>query len=221
MLESDNTDNASTSPPTIWSQINLREVFSLSSTHYRGTQIFSSLLIIGVFLGLIDFGRDSLSSDVSSVLIEAKILKLISSIFVSTEIIWSVFHVIIMIVFGSLIESVRGTYSLLIFIIQICLISEVLTLIMFLSAYYYNFNTDYLDRKICGFDAMIGAFCMCITEMSPNGKVFPNFNFLTFQVSSSPVSSFFSFSNMRCVFLVFAIDIGDYSERAILHWNYW
>merc|ERR1740123_1485713 len=147
MLES---DEQSTSEPTIWQQINVREVFSISSKHYRGTQIFTALLILGVFLGSIDFGRDSLSSDVNSVLIEAKILKLISSIFVSTEILWSILHVFIMIIFGSLIENVRGTYCLLVFVIQICLISEVLTLVVFLSSYYYNFNTEYLDKKICG-----------------------------------------------------------------------
>merc|ERR1712048_292655 len=42
-------------------------------------------------------------------------------------------------------------------------------------------NTEYLDKKICGFDAMVGAFIICLAEMCPNGKVLPNFNLLTFQ----------------------------------------
>eukprot|EP01083_Nonionella_stella_P200747 734878_1 len=181
MLESSITDNIQPSAPTIWSQVKLRHIFSVSSTEYRGTQIFTALLVIGVFLGLNKFTRDSLSSDVSSVLIEAKILKLISSIFVSTEVLWSVFHVFIMIIFGSLIEKVRGTYSLLTFVIQICLLSEFLTLIIFLSLYYFSFDTFYLERKVCGFDAMFGAFVMCLTEISPNNVVIPNINILTFQ----------------------------------------
>eukprot|EP01084_Bolivina_argentea_P060561 110633_1 len=179
MLES--SEITQSSVPTIWSQFKIREVFNLSNKEYRGTQIFSVLLIIGVFLGLNKFTRESLSSDVSSVLIEAKILKLISSIFVSTEVLWSIFHVIIMIIFGSFIENIRGTYTLLIYIIQICLISELLTLIIFLSLYYFTFETFYLERRVCGFDAMIGAFIMCITEISPDYVVISNINILTFQ----------------------------------------
>ena len=182
MLESSISDSSPPSAPTIWSQMKTREIFSLSSNEYRGTQIFSMLLVIGVFLGLSDFTKNSLSSDVSSVLIEAKILKLISSIFVSTEVIWSIFHVLIMVIFGSLIENIRGTYSLLIFIIQICLISELLTLIIFLSLYYFTFETFYLEERVCGFDAMFGAFIMCLTEISPHSIVIPNVNILTFQV---------------------------------------
>ena len=171
------------SSQTIWHQMKIRDVFKSQSTHYRGTQIFSILLIIGVFLGFNKFTRESLSSDVSSVLIEAKILKLISSIFVSVDIFASIYHVIIMIIFGSLLERIRfKTYSLLIFIIQICFISELLTLIIFLSLYYFTLDDYYLQRKICGFDAMLGAFIMCITEISPNSIVIPNLNFLTFQV---------------------------------------
>eukprot|EP00484_Ammonia_sp_Unknown_P026586 CAMPEP_0197032094 /NCGR_PEP_ID=MMETSP1384-20130603/10854_1 /TAXON_ID=29189 /ORGANISM="Ammonia sp." /LENGTH=290 /DNA_ID=CAMNT_0042461699 /DNA_START=316 /DNA_END=1185 /DNA_ORIENTATION=+ len=86
-----------------------------------------------------------------------------------------------MIIFGSLIEHIRGTYALLIFIIQICFISELLTLIIFLSLYYFTFDTFYLERHVCGFDAMIGAFIVCITEISPNSIVIPNFPLLTFQ----------------------------------------
>ena len=133
-------------------------------------------------MGLNQFTKESLSSDVSSVLIEAKILKLISSIFVSTEVLWSLFHVAVMLVFGSLMERVRGTYCLLMFVIEICLISELLTLVTFLSLYYFTFDTFYLERRVCGFDAMIGAFIVCITEVSPDRVVVPNLNMLTFQV---------------------------------------
>ena len=90
---------------------------------------------------------------------------------------WSIIYIIITLIFGALIETFRKAYSILIFIIQISLISEFMTLIIFvLSLYYITFVTFYLDQNVCGFSAVIGGFIMCLTEIIPNSYLIPSIN---------------------------------------------
>ena len=175
---------APASAPSVWSQIDLRQIMAPSSTQFRGTQMFSLLLALGVLLGLADITKQSLSADVNSVLMEAKILKLLSSMFVSTSPVWSVLHVVVMLSLGGLLEAERGTQCLLSVVMAVCFVSELLTLVTFLSLYYCTFDTFYLERTVCGFDAMMAAFVVALAELYPKRPVFASFSctWLTFQV---------------------------------------
>lgn len=146
---------------------------------YHGTRLLLLLIGIGCIASNFEGVMTALCSNVSSVLIEAKILKIISSLFLFENIIWSISDTIFIGLIGLTTESIKGTYSFLFFIICVAFASQLMTLLIYLSMYYLTWNTFYLDSKICGLSPIIGAFSVVLAELFPNSVLIKNGQSLT------------------------------------------
>lgn len=157
--------------PSLLLTFNVKSLLNMKEP-LHGSRMVILLLTLGYFLNINPIISKALNGDVSSIIIEAKILKLISSMFLSSNIFWSGIHIFTVMTCGVFVEKNKGTALFLIFVLQSSLVSEIVTLIIYLSLYYWTYDTYYLDAPICGFSATIGAFSVTITQLLSENTYF-------------------------------------------------